>query len=80
MIHKQDIDTAVENITFADIFKEASRVNKTIEIVLKFVDKATLLLLRDGTIRVMKWYNFKAWYDLALMSYDLIKNIIALWK
>jgi hypothetical protein len=70
-----DIKDAFESGKF-----EANKVDRTIAAVWTFLTAASVVLVKDGKIVKLKWFNLLAYIKLAKLAYDLINEITEIWK
>ena len=65
---------------FANGQFEVNKVDRTIAAVWKFLAAASVVLVKDGKIVKLKWFNLIAYFKLAQLAYELINEIIEIWK
>lgn len=70
-----DIKTSFESGNF-----ELNKLDLTIKAVWKFLGAASLVLVKDGKIVKLKWFNLLAYIKLAQLAYELINEITEIWK
>jgi hypothetical protein len=59
---------------------EANKVDRTIAAVWKFLTAASAILVKDGKIVKLKWFNLLAYFKLAQLAYEMINEITEIWK
>jgi hypothetical protein len=59
---------------------ELNKLDRTIAAVWKFLTAASVVLVKDGKIVKLKWFNLLAYIKLAKLAYELINEIIEIWK
>jgi hypothetical protein len=59
---------------------EANKVDRTIAAVWKFLTAASVILVKDGKIVKLKWFNLLAYFKLAQLAYEMINEITEIWK
>jgi hypothetical protein len=59
---------------------ELNKLDRTIAAVWKFLTAASVVLVRDGKIVKLKWFNLLAYIKLAKLAYEMINEITDIWK
>lgn len=59
---------------------ELNKLDRTIKAVYKFLAAASVVLVKDGKIVRLKWFNLLAYIKLAQLGYELINEITEIWK
>ncbi len=59
---------------------ELNKLDRTIAAVWKFLTAASVLLVKDGKIVKLKWFNLLAYIKLAQLAYEMINEITDIWK
>lgn len=74
----EDLSSSPDSIAIWQI--DLPRVEKTFKLVTELLAAASVVLIVDGTVRQLRWYNFKAWWTIAGMMYDFVTELIEVWK
>jgi hypothetical protein len=59
---------------------ELNKLDRTIAAVWKFLTAASVVLVKDGKIVKLKWFNLLAYIKLAKLAYEMINEITEIWK
>jgi hypothetical protein len=59
---------------------ELNKLDRTIAAVWKFLTAASVVLVKDGKIVKLKWFNLLAYIKLAKLAYEMINEITDIWK
>lgn len=55
-------------------------VVKTLDLIVSFVGASQSIIFRDGKLMSLSLFNIFAWWKFLKLSYELVKNLIEVWK
>jgi len=80
MIQSLEYREACKNLERSKIKFDLPKIDETLELTLKFLTEAGAILIIDGAIRRIKWYDFRTLARLARLAYDYIVKLYEIWK
>jgi hypothetical protein len=78
--YKESVKNATDGIEAAKLTLDFGKIDKTLTITLEYFAAAGAILIIDGVIRRIKWYDFRIIAKLARLSYDFIVKLYEIWK
>jgi hypothetical protein len=80
MINSIEYKEACANLEKSKIKFDLPKIDKTLELTLRFLTEAGAILIIDGAIRRLRWYDFRTLAKLARLAYDFIVKLYEIWK
>lgn len=80
MINSIEYREACSNLQKSKIKFDLPKIDETLELTLKFLTEAGAILIIDGAIRRIRWYDFRTLAKLARLAYDYIVKLYEIWK
>ena len=80
MIQSIEYKEACRNLEKSKIKFDLPKIDETLELTLRFLSEAGAILIIDGAIRRIKWYDFRTLARLARLAYDYIFKLYDIWK
>ena len=80
MIQSLEYKEACRNLEKLKIKFDLPKIDETLEITLRFLTEAGAILIIDGAMRRIKWYDFRTLARLARLAYDYIVKLYDIWK
>jgi hypothetical protein len=65
------------------IFREKAdfvKIEKTLVSVWNFMTDVSVIVIKDGKVISLKWFNLMAYYKLSVAAYKFITEVVEIWK
>ena len=65
------------------IFRERadfSKVEKTLVALWNFMSDVSVIIIKDGKVMSLRWFNLLSYYKLSVAAYKFITEIVEIWK
>lgn len=73
--YKDTIDSIIfrEKLDFA-------KIEKTLVALWNFMSDVSVIVIKDGRVISLKWFNLMAYYKLSVAAYKFITEVVEIWK
>jgi hypothetical protein len=78
--YKESVRNATESIDKAKLSLDLGKIDATLTATLEYFAAAGAILIIDGAIRKIKWYDIRTIVKLARLSYEFIVKLYEIWK
>ena len=78
--YRESVKNATDGIDKAKLTLDFGKIDKTLTITLEYFAAAGAILIVDGAVRRIKWYDIRTIARLARLSYDFIVQLYEIWK
>lgn len=78
--YKESVKRATDGIDKAKLTFDLGKIDETLTATLEYFAAAGAILIIDGAIRKIKWYDFRTIAKLARLSYEFIVELYEIWK
>ena len=65
------------------IFREKAdfaKIEKTLLAVWNFMTDVSVIVIKEGKVISLKWFNLLSYYKLSVAAYKLITEVVEIWK
>ena len=76
---EKEYKESIEHIIFrqkADFVK----IEKTLVSVWNFMTDVSVIVIKDGRVISLKWFNLLSYYKLSVIAYKFITEVVEIWK
>ena len=57
-----------------------NKIEKTLVAVWNFMSDVSVIIIKDGKVISLKWFNLLSFYKLSVAAYKFITEVIEIWK
>lgn len=76
---EKEYNDTIDNIVFRDKI-DLGKIEKTIVALWNYMGIVGTIVIKDGKVIPLRWFNVVAYYRLAVASYEFIVKIVEIWK
>lgn len=80
MTEEKHINKALETIRNEAMDFSNDKISSTLKEVFELLQDISELLIVDGVLRKVRWYNIMEWWKMANLLYHFAVRIIEIWK
>ena len=57
-----------------------NKIEKTLVAVWNFMSDVSVIIIKDGRVMSLRWFNLLAYYKLSVIAYKFITEVVEIWK
>ena len=76
---EKDYQESIEHIIFRQK-ADFAKIEKTLVSVWNFMTDVSVIVIKDGKVISLKWFNLMAYYNLSVAAYKFITEVVEIWK